>query len=353
MTWMVQDEVVHEYPHLFQRTIVAFPEHFHVEKSANLVRAKRWWTQRHLYCTEVGEVHDAPPISCSCSRIGRHKQLQTKVAPGRGHKRSEWVMWLYLRLVAAFESYKRSGVKFSCRLLIKLANSILLGPESLYTIHSRDPKDDILLTQKLAHNWGQQFMHMQNIVLLSQTGRPTCSPQKEIQIERNTVHHLGVLKRSFDSGLFDENLMENIDETHFVVNMDNGRTLGFRDDISTKYAKVISGGDSMTLVVRISGGHRSMIKAPMLIFTNLNSNYPIRGLNDNIPRMSYRIGSKGWMDQNLFANFFEEPRAFQPDLHGHTKLIWTGHNLNPRLQGVLQTKQSILRYLPPCLTHLC
>ena len=41
------------------------------------------------------------------------------------------------------------------------------------------------------------------------------------------VYHLGVLKRSFDSGLFDENLMENIDETHFVVNMDNSRTLGF------------------------------------------------------------------------------------------------------------------------------
>ena len=59
--------------------------------------------------------------------------------------------------------------------------------------------------------------------------------------------------------------MENIDETHFVVNMDNGRTLGFQSDMSTKYAELISGGDSITLVVRISGGRRSMIKAPMLI----------------------------------------------------------------------------------------
>ena len=75
VTWMVQDEVVHGYPHLFQRTIVAFPEHFRAEKSANLIRAKRWWTQRHLYYTEVGEVHDAPPISCSHSRTGRQKQL--------------------------------------------------------------------------------------------------------------------------------------------------------------------------------------------------------------------------------------------------------------------------------------
>ena len=56
-------------------------------------------------------------------------------------------------------------------------------------------------------------------------------------------------QKGFDSGLFDENLMENIDETHFVVNMDNGRTLGFRGYTSTKYTEVVSGGDSMTLVV--------------------------------------------------------------------------------------------------------
>ena len=97
-------------------------------------------------------------------------------------------------------------------------------------------------------------MQVHNIVLLSQTSHLTCSPEKEIQIKRNTVYHLGVFKRGFDSGLFDESLMENIGETHFVVNMDNGRTLGFRGDTSTKYAKVVSSGDSMTLIVQILGG---------------------------------------------------------------------------------------------------
>ena len=105
-----------------------------------------------------------------------------------------------------------------------------------------------------------------------------------------------MLKRDFDSGLFDENLMENIDETHFVVNMDNGRTLGFRGDTSTNYTKVVSGRDSMTLVVRISRGRRFMIDSPMLIFTNLNNSYPIRGLDDNISGVSYRKGPKGSMD---------------------------------------------------------
>ena len=118
-------------------------------------------------------------------------------------------------------------------------------------------------------------MHVYNIVLLLQTSRLTCSLDKEIQIERNIVYHLGVLKRRFDNGLFDENLMVNIDETHFVVNMDNGRTLGIWGDTSTKYVEVIFGVDSMIMIVQISKGCRSMIKAPMLIFTNLNNSYPI------------------------------------------------------------------------------
>ena len=45
--------------------------------------------------------------------------------------------------------------------------------------------------------------------------------------------------------------MENLDETHFVVNLDNGKTLGFRGDTTVKYADVVSGRESITLVVRI------------------------------------------------------------------------------------------------------
>ena len=50
------------------------------------------------------------------------------------------------------------------------------------------------------------------------------------------------------------NLMENVHETHFVVNLDKSWTLGFNDDMSVKYAEVAFGGDSMTIVIRICGG---------------------------------------------------------------------------------------------------
>jgi hypothetical protein len=76
---------------------------------------------------------------------------------------------------------------------------------------------------------------------------------------------------------------------HFVVNLDNGHTLGFWGDTIVTYAEVVSGGDSMIMVVRISGGQRSMIEAPMLIFTNAHRSYPIRGLEDTIPGVTYRM----------------------------------------------------------------
>ena len=131
-------------------------------------------------------------------------------------------------------------------------------------------------------------MFVHNIVLLSQSGRLTCSPKKECEIKMHTAFNLGVLHRGFLSGAFDKNLMENIDKTYFVVNMNNGRILGFRGDTSVSYTEVVSGGHSMTMVIRISGRRRSMIKAPMLIFTNQNRNYLIRGLDDNIPGVCYR-----------------------------------------------------------------
>ena len=202
-----------------------------------------------------------------------------------------------------------------------------------------------------------QFIDAHNIVLLSQTGRLTCSTEKETEIERQTAYHLGVLQRGFHTGLFHEDLMENIDEAHFVVNMDNGRTLGFRNDSVVKYTDVVSGGDSMTVVIRFSGGRRSLIETPMIIFTNAGSNYPIRGLPDNIPGVAYRTGPKGWMSQRILVEYFLEPRTFQPDLHNRTKVVWldncTSHNMTTRLAEVLEQKRCILKYLPPCSTHLC
>ncbi|KAG0620447.1 hypothetical protein M758_4G216500 [Ceratodon purpureus] len=293
-------------------------------------------------------------ISCSRGLVQKRRRLYPKAKAGRGQGRSAWVEYLYPRVL---EQYRKSGVKFSAKLLRELALSILTAPDSEFNIHSIDPKDNILLTAKITNSWIQQFMDSQNIVLLSQRGRLICSPSKELHIEMHTAFHMGVLRRGFLSGIFHEHLMENLDETHFVINLDNGKTLEFRGDTSVKYTDVVSGGESMTLVVRISGGRRSTIEAPMIIFTNENRSYPIRGLIDNVPGVTYRSGPKGWMDQSIMPEFFLDPRAYQGDLHGQQKIVWldncSGHTLTPRLEAIPTSKNTKLNYLPPCSTHLC
>ena len=264
---------------------------------------------------------------------------------------------MYPKLVEEFDRLKKSGVKFSSQLLRELAISILVAPDSIITANSIDPKDNVLLITKITHSWMNQFMDSHNIVLLSQRGCLTCSPKKELQIEMETAYHLGILQRGFASREFDKNLMENLDETHFVVNLDNGRTLGFRGDTTVKYAEVVSGGESMTMVVRISGGRRTTIEAPMIIFSNENRSYSIRDLIDDIPGVSYRTGPKGWMDQTMFPEYFLEPRTYQADLHHCQKIIWldncSSHAMTPRLATVLAAKNTIFKFLPPCSTHVC
>jgi hypothetical protein len=63
------------------------------------------------------------------------------------------------------------------------------------------------------------------------------------------------------------------------------------------------------------------------------------------------------MNQGFFSQYFEVPRAYQPDFYNRIKTIWvdncTAHNITPRLAMVLAGKRSTLKYLLPCPIHLC
>ena len=79
---------------------------------------------------------------------------------------------------------------------------------------------------------------------------------------------MGELSRGFESGELIEDLIENVDETHFIINMNNGKTLGFRRDDIVKYVDVVSGGVGITMLVRLSEGQNGRIHDPFLIFQN-------------------------------------------------------------------------------------
>lgn len=50
-----------------------------------------------------------------------------------------------------------------------------------------------------------------------------------------------------------QELCENMDKTHFIINMDNVRTLGFRGDKKVKYADMVSDGVGITMVLKVIG----------------------------------------------------------------------------------------------------
>ncbi len=81
--------------------------------------------------------------------------------------------------------------------------------------------------------------------------------------EKCIAYHLGKLERDFASGDLDQAMVENMDETHFLINQDNHRTLGYVGDPNVNYADVSSGGEGMTMVLRISGGVNSKVEAPL------------------------------------------------------------------------------------------
>ena len=200
-------------------------------------------------------------------------------------------------------------------------------------------------------------MERHNIVSRCQTGKLQVSREKQLYIEKSVAFHLGQVCRDFAFGDLDEECVENMDETHFVINMDNGRTLGFKGDGDVKYADVVSGGEKMTMVVRISGGPRSIVETPMMIFCNNNRSYPMRGLPDDVPGVSYRTGPKGWMDGLVFAQWLGNRRAISRDLQGRKRVIFldhcSGHNITPESMSHLERLNATLRFLPANATDLC
>lgn len=85
-------------------------------------------------------------------------------------------------------------------------------------------------------------------------------------IECSVVYHMRTLCQEFQSGELVEDMCKNIDETHFVINMDNGRTLGFYGDKEVKYTNMVSGGMSIMMVVKVARVVHAKIETPFMIF---------------------------------------------------------------------------------------
>jgi DDE superfamily endonuclease len=158
-----------------------------------------------------------------------------------------------------------------------------------------------------------------------------------------------------ESGELDENFVGNGDETHVVMNMDNGKTLAAINEKSIKYADVVSGGVGMTMFVRLSGGARSQLQPAFTVFQSAGS-YPIRGVDDNVPGVAYSVGKRGWMDRRVLAEYFGESHAIWPLPAANQRVLLLdycgGHNETADSSSALRKIRTSIRFLPPNSTHL-
>ena len=93
----------------------------------------------------------------------------------------------------------------------------------------------------------QRFMYQYAIVTRRQTGKLHISPEKKEIIKNRVPFFLGTVARQMKSEMLCVDNIENADQKHFIIKMDDGITLGFCDDQTVKYADVTSGGEGMTM----------------------------------------------------------------------------------------------------------
>ena len=145
--------------------------------------------------------------------------------------------------------------------------------------------------------------------------------------------------------------MSNADETHFVINMDNHRTLGICGEAEVKYSDVVSGAEGMKMIVRISGRRDARIEAPMRVFQNKKRSYPIQRVPDDVTGVSYRSGPKGWMDREVMPQWLRERKEIKALRHGRRRVLYmdncSGHGETAAMLEALNEINTEVRFFPP------
>lgn len=325
--------------------------------SACLKKAYRWWNGRHVYIAALQQRKNRHMAVYSRTTPGIGiKRIAVKALSGRGRKRSAWVEYLHTVLLQEYERLEAAGMQLSRSLLRDIAVILLHEDDSLFQASYVDETSGRPIVEHITVKWIDSFLNRHNIVTRKQSGSLTRSPAHTRYTEQLIAHHLGKLQRDFDSGVMDENMVENMDETHFIFNMDNHKTLGKRGAKKVNYVDVVQGGEGFTMVLRMTGGVNAKIEAPFLIFKNKQRNHPMRGTPDNVPGASYRTQPRGWMDAIVFNQWLREPRAIKQDADERDRFLFTdnasGHKLNAQTVVSLNAIMTELCFLPANATHL-
>jgi len=320
-------------------------------RTANRGKAGRCWRTRTVFLANIKLPKNKPKYVTSRNpKEVIKKQIGIKALSGRGRQRKEWTTIIHTAMLNEFDRLRKLGVKFNGSLLQEMALNLL--PVNISDIEQDTGKP---ISEVISLNWIQNFKSRFNIVSRARTANTSLSAAKVQYYKKCMAHMLGNIKRDYDNGLQEKNV-ENLDETHLVVDMDNGRVLDFQGSKRVTYAEVSSACQGFTAVIRISGDNGGKIETPMVIFQNADSSYPISTTPDNLDRVCYRSSPKGWMNKSLFVEYFKETRTIKELPEGRTRKLYIDscgvHNDTPAFLEALSNINTELIRFPSNCTHL-
>ena len=182
------------------------------------------------------------------------------------------------------------------------------------------------------------------------------SLEKEVHLEVEFAAHLRMLFGLLTCGRDDEDDRSNANETHFIINVDKGKTLGFVGIGGVENADVVSGSESLTMIVRLRDERDACIERPFLVFTNKNHSYRIRGTPDDVAGAAYRMGPKGWMDNQVVPQWLSKKRVIKPFDNGPRRILFVDncseHNETEAMRSSASRIRTEIRYFPPNARHL-
>ena len=264
--------------------------------------------------------------------------------------RARWNVKLGDAVLCEFDCLPKAGLKFNTNILQTFAHQLIAEAPTDTSFHRTVKSNGEYVTKRITTRWAQHFIENHNIVVKRVGGKLRPSDDKLARIEKEVAFHLGQMERGFESR------MENADETHFVCNMQNGKTLGFKGEDVVSYADVVSGGQSMTMMVRLTGDKNALIKPPMHVFQNAESVRSIRNVPDTVPGVFYRTSRKGWIDRDVWNEWLQHEKSISSRFDGKTTHLLVD-NCSSHIEDEdaikhLQTKNTVLHKLPSNVTHL-
>lgn len=333
--------------HIASKAVRNYPKLFPGNAKANLMRASRIWRQRAqlLPGGMPGRVDRMPGVAT---------RVEKQALPGRGRKRAGWSEALQNDLLTRYLRLRSAGFVFTPKTLRTVAEELVKeGGSKEYGVGTVDPRSKKQVLECLNSRWIRAFADRYHI-LLDVRGGGNVPASRELQFDigdRVIAYHIGLLARAFQTGDLLEENVETLGVFHFIVNAENGYTLGFSGEQDANYSETMNGSRGMTMLLRVSGGKDAKIETPFMILEDAERSYPLVGIPDDVDNCAYRTAPQGWIDETVAIQYFLEKRAVSCLPCGRQRTLFIEPAVWFKYAGVLaeplRQSNTELKFFPP------